>query len=294
MTQRGIMKRFSLVKNLGAFLSLALTVLLIGPVWAQGAGDLIVSPTRVVFEGRDRSAQVTLANRGSESTVFRISLLDMAMDDQGQIHQMQDGAKFDRSAAKLVRYAPRQISLKPGATQIVRLSLRKPADLADGEYRSHMFFRAVPPESAGRSVADETPLAENELRIQLTPIYGITIPVIVRQGDASPKMEITAANIIPAEGNQGLRIDATFNRGGLGSAFGNVIATYSPAGGGEPLVIGEITRLAVYPEVSSRRVVMPLRLPESVQLSKGKIDLIYRELEKDGGKTMASRTIQVN
>ena len=159
---------------------------------AQGAGDLVVTPTRVVFEDRTRNAQVTLSNRGAATATFRISLVDMEMTETGEMRQVEGSPQS--SAASLVRFAPRQIDIAPGAHQVVRLSLRKPADLADGEYRSHMFFRAVPPQSVGRSVADDTALQDNELQIQLIPIYGITIPVIVRQGQLQERLPPSAAS----------------------------------------------------------------------------------------------------
>jgi len=81
---------------------------------AQGGGDLVVSPTRVVFEARTRSAKVTLANRGSATATFRISLIDMAMDDFGQMGQAAPEDTSLPSAKNLIRYAPRQIDIAPG------------------------------------------------------------------------------------------------------------------------------------------------------------------------------------
>ena len=37
----------------------------------QAAGNLMITPTRVVFEQRTRSAQVTLVNQGTETSDFR-------------------------------------------------------------------------------------------------------------------------------------------------------------------------------------------------------------------------------
>ena len=41
----------------------------------QAAGNLMVTPTRIVFDERDRSAQVTLVNQGDASGNFRISFI---------------------------------------------------------------------------------------------------------------------------------------------------------------------------------------------------------------------------
>lgn len=252
-----------------------------------------MTPTRLVFEERTRSAQVTLANRGSATATFRISLISMVMDESGEMREAQSGEV--KSVEKLVRFSPRQIDIAPGAHQVVRLSLRKPADLADGEYRSHMFFRAVPQESAGRSVTDETALQDNELRIQLIPIYGVTIPVIVRQGALSLDVGITDSAHLPASGDLPERLEITLTRKGARSAFGDVVAAYQPAGGGEEIIVGRISRLAVYTPNDTRRVDMTLQVPDGVALkSGGKLRVTYRATEDEGGQVLAEQSIALN
>jgi len=276
-----------------AILTLGLTTALSGIAVAQGAGDLVVTPTRVVFENRTRSAQVTLANRGSATATFRISLIDMVMNETGQMSEIP--ATEAQSATSLVRYAPRQIDIAPGAHQVVRLSLRKPASLADGEYRSHMFFHALPPESAGRSVTDETDLANNELRIQLIPIYGVTIPVIVRQGTLALRADITDTVHLPTSGDLPERLQITLNRDGEISAFGDLLATYQPPDGSAEIVVGQINRLAVYTPNTKRKVVMILQVPNGVTLkSGGTLQVTYRAVETEGGKVIAQQSITLN
>lgn len=276
-----------------ALLTLGLVTALPGVTVAQGAGDLVVTPTRVVFENRTRSAQVTLANRGSATATFRISLIDMVMDEAGQMSEIP--AAEGQSAASLVRYAPRQIDIAPGAHQVVRLSLRKPANLADGEYRSHMFFHALPPESAGRSITDETGLENNELRIQLIPIYGVTIPVIVRQGSLSLRADITDTVHLPTSGDMPERMEITLNRDGETSAFGDLVATYQPADGSAEIVVGQINRIAVYTPNTKRKVVMILQVPDGVSLkSGGVLQVTYRATETEGGKVIAQQSVTLN
>ena len=282
-----------------AVLPFTAILMLVGP-WdsagalAQGAGDLIVTPTRIVLEGRDRSAQVTLSNQGSAAAVFRISLIAMDMDENGSLQEVEAGTAGVKTAEKLVRYAPRQIEIAPGGTQVVRLSVRKPADLEEGEYRSHMFFRAVPDESAGRNVADDDQLQDNELRVQLIPIYGITIPVIVRHGELAADVGLSDVEVLEANADRPARIALTMMRRGDRSAFGDVTATYTPADGGGSVVVAQVTRVAVYTPRESRRLVLPLRLPEGVVLGQGALRVEYRATAKDGGELLAESTIQLN
>jgi len=255
---------------------------------AQGGGDLVVSPTRVVFEARTRSSKVTLANRGSATATFRISLIDMSMDEYGQMNQAAPEDTSLPSAKGLIRYAPRQIDIAPGATQVVRLSLRKPANLADGEYRSHMFFRAVPPEGAGRSVTDDTPLEKGELRIQLVPIYGVTIPIIVRNGQLSTNAGLQNLVLKDATDTEPQKLEIELTRAGDRSTFGDLVALYRPADGGDEIVVGRVSRVAVYTPNAKRTVVLTLRVPDGVSLKPGgAIHVTYRETDEEGGKILA-------
>ena len=102
---------------------------------------LLVTPSRVVFEDRTRTAQVTLVNKGSETATYRISFIRQNMTEDGKFvpaEKDESGLYSDT----MVRYSPRQITLSPGQSQVVRLMLRKPKNLPDGEYRSHMLLCA--------------------------------------------------------------------------------------------------------------------------------------------------------
>ena len=51
---------------------------------ALAQGSLMVTPRRIVFEGRDRSAEVTLSNRGSVAGTYRISYSYEATSEVGR------------------------------------------------------------------------------------------------------------------------------------------------------------------------------------------------------------------
>ena len=153
----------------------------------QAAGELLVAPTRIVFEGRTRFKVITFSNRGTESAIFRITLVEMSMDENGNMKRVESPDKNSKLASRLIRYAPRQITIPPGGAQIVRLSLRKPNNLGEGEYRSHIYFRAIPPEGTGRTVSAGKALEKGALSFRLTPVFGVTIPVIVRHGKLAAK-----------------------------------------------------------------------------------------------------------
>jgi P pilus assembly chaperone PapD len=212
----------------------------------------MVAPTRVVFEGRKRTAEVSLSNTGTARATFRVSLIRMDMEESGNFKErpLDPGSENMQS---LFRFSPREVTLDPQETQTIRIQLRKPADLPDGEYRLHMVFRGVPPTTEAVSPKADGP---KELSINLLPIYGIAIPLIVRQGEASAKASITDPTFDAATKHLQFKL----NRSGNQSVFGDLRATLLKEGG-TPIVLAQANGLAVYTPIPTRRVTMPIQNP---------------------------------
>ena len=121
----------------------------------------------------------------------------------------------------------------------------------------------------------------------MVPIFGITIPVIVRHGKTSSEVSMTNLRITQPDANSKVpRLQFTINRGGARSAFGDLTATLDV--GGKQTIIGQVMRLAVYTPNANRNVSMALRLPNGTSLSSGKVKLTFNKTKDDGGKSMAS------
>ncbi|HEX6219370.1 MAG TPA: hypothetical protein VFZ35_08875, partial [Sphingomicrobium sp.] len=160
----------------GALLVAAVTTL---PSSAgAGVGDLLVAPTRIVLDGR-RGTEVILNNIGDEPATYRISVEFRRMTAEGRLEDVAEPSAADKLAEEMIVYAPRRVTLAPRQPQSIRISARPPKGIADGEYRVHLLFRAIPP---SRPVAPRPAEAPRGLSFALTPVYGVTIPVIVRLG----------------------------------------------------------------------------------------------------------------
>ena len=145
---------------------------------ASAAGDLLVAPTRIVLEG-GRGTEVILNNVGAETATYRISLELVRMTADGGLADVVPGTESDKEKATLglISYAPRRVTLAPNQPQVVRVGVRMPEGLPDGEYRAHMLFRGLPD-----AVPATTVQPRSGVSIALIPIYGVRIPVIVRKG----------------------------------------------------------------------------------------------------------------
>ena len=67
------------------------------------------------------------------------------------------------------------MTLGPNESQVIKIQLNKTNDLATGEYRSHLYFRAVPAEMP---LGESKPAKDSSISIKLIPVFGISIPVI--------------------------------------------------------------------------------------------------------------------
>ena len=255
---------------------LALCVGLVSPP-ASGAGDLLVAPTRVVLDGA-RGTEVILNNIGAETATYRISLELRRMKEDGQLEDVApEGADAREAAAlQMVTYAPRRVTLAPNQPQSIRIGIRPPAGLADGEYRVHMLFRAIP----DAVPAAEANPAKGGFSIALTPIYGVTIPVIVRQGSlqataalADPKLVATA---------NGKALSFTLTRAGDRSVYG-AIRVLKP-GQADPVFAAR--GVAVYAEIGQRIVTLPVSDDLAATMA-GPVTIQYVEESDSGGRVLA-------
>ena len=221
-------------------------------------GGFRVTPTRVVFEGPLRSAELTLANTGSEPATYRVSLVRMRMTEAGAIVEVEDALPGESFADSMLRFSPRQVELEPGATQTVRMQLRKPANLSDGEYRSHLVFRALPPVEPDDSPGGRPPSTRG-VSIALRPVFGAAIPVIVRQGETAATVTIRVLELRRGSNATGEPLLALeMSRTGNRSVYGDLTVTWTPPGG-RPRNVGGMRGLAVYTPNLVRRVLVPLR-----------------------------------
>ena len=265
-----------------AYLVLASILLMLAALLAttaHAAGQLMVSPTRIVFEGNERTKQVSLINNGSETSRFRISFVRRKMTEDGKFEEIAENEP-GMFADEMVRFSPRQVTLKPGQSQTVRLMLRKKRDIEDGEYRSHMLFQALP-DDAATGIEELTDKQAKTVSVQLIPVVGITIPVIVRQGKLNSTVslsdfELNQANTVKGEHTLLFRI----NREGNRSAYGDFRVYFTPEGG-KPVSLAQINGVAIYTPLASRTVELQLQTPAGLNLSRGELHITFLEPGKD-------------
>ncbi len=246
---------------------------------AQAAGDLLVAPTRIELDGF-RGTEVVLNNIGSEVATYRISLELRRMTADGRLEDVTVPSPVEQTALDLISYAPRRVTLQPNQPQSIRVGDRPPAGLAEGEYRVHMLFRAIP--EAKPATASSAPASG--VAVQLTPIYGVTIPVIVRNGKLTAVAGIANARIVREAGRQAVAFE--LSRSGGRSLYGEV-RVLKP-GSADPVIAAR--GIAIYHELARRNVTLPV--PEGFTGSlAGPAKIQYVERNPGGTRVLAEADV---
>lgn len=226
------------------------------PANTASSPDVNLSPKRVVIDaGRRSGEEIVVFNKSTATTTYAIELVDRVMTSDGDLKGLDQVTAAQKakhkSATSFLRYSPRRVTLKPGEAQTVRIQARRPADLAPGEYRAHFSVSAVPPEDSGLDIATAAgAVGANEIGIRLTPVFGISIPIIVREGELPVQSAIGDVKMIEQGGRRAINLAVT--RNGQRSLYGDVEVFL--LGSGEPRRVAIIRGIGVYPEIERRQI----------------------------------------
>jgi P pilus assembly chaperone PapD len=242
-----------------------------------GVGDLLVAPTRLVLDGR-KGAEIILNNIGDDAATYRVSVEFRRMTEKGDLIDVSAPSAADKAAEDMIVYTPRKVTLAPHEPQAIRIAARAPQGLPDGEYRVHLLFRAIPPANPVVQPTGEQPKG---VSFQLTPVYGVTIPVIVRLGNLQAAAGIANVQLERRDGAAAIGLD--LNRTGTRSTFGEVRVL--KAGVKDPVAIAK--GIAIYTEVGRRHVSVPLTDAYKSGLT-GPVTVEYVETFDDGSHLLAS------
>ncbi len=251
--------------------------------------DVNLTPRRVVFGPRDRGVkEITVFNRTSATATYTIVLTDQVMTPDGAIVPADKAPADEKarmnSALPYLRYSPRQMTLGPQESQTVRIQARAPAGGAPAEYRAHFSVTATPPPDTGLDIAAAATGAQSDqLQVQITPVYGIMIPIIVRTGELPAQTSISNARLVEAQGRRA--IGFTINRSGGRSVYGGIDIFLE--GSGSPRKIGGIRGLGVYTEIDHRNVIIPLDAGAPAVGAGSRVKIVYTDDELSPGTVLA-------
>ena len=225
-----------------------------------------------------------MKNTSKTEVAYRMNLIEMGLNERGSFGPLDANEVHpeQRSARKIVRFSPRQVRLQPGASQVVRVIVRR-SGLTEGEYRSHMRLESLP-------VLSDTDLRDNEgnnpvlIESSSTANVGVTIPVIVRHSetDASVTLENSSVVFNPS-GTRG-RVNLQLALEGNRSAFGDF--TVSLINGRKEKTIAELKSFALYYPYPRENIAINIKqgIGRSDFNSKSRIRVKFKNKAPDSAK----------
>jgi hypothetical protein len=247
------------------------TVFLLISADGHAQGNLLVTPKRLVFDGSKRSEEINLANVGSDSATYAISFIQIRMKKDGSFEKITEPDSAQNFADKYLRYFPRTVTLGPNEAQTVKVQLLRTNELNPGEYRSHLYLRAVPNQ---KPLGEEDKRNDTSIQVKLVPIFGISIPTIIRIGESNSKVSLT--NLSFQNNDTVPTLKWQFNRSGNMSVYGDVSVNHvSP--GGKITPVGVVKGVAVYMPTAVRNFQLSLNKKAGVDFTSGKLQLVYSD-----------------
>ncbi|MEM6811025.1 MAG: hypothetical protein AAF549_01005 [Pseudomonadota bacterium] len=214
---------------------------------------LAITEKRVVFEGPKRSQVITIINRSDETKTYRLGWRHLTMTQKG-LKDIPEDAPLPpeiKPVTDMVKYAPRRVTLGPRETQDIRMLVRMPAGLPDGEYRSHFWIRPEGnTEKFRRQVEEEAEKDGRKFGIAIQMLAGITLPVIVRKGNIDAELFIENFSAQQSPGFVNVNFDLV--RQGERSVYGDINYICNP-GSEQEYTLRQQKGMAVYAETSLRR-----------------------------------------
>jgi hypothetical protein len=240
-------------------------------------GDLLITPKRVLFEGNKQLEELSLVNTGEDTTTYSISLLHYNMQEDGSLITVEKPDPGQMFADSYLRIFPRQVTLAPGEPQVIMLQCRRTPDMQAGEYRSHLYFRSEKkynPLGMGNSLKDTTLLS-----VQLIPIYGMSIPVIIHSAPVNMNAALVDLNLETREdSSQFLKL--TISRTGNVSVYGDLSIKFIPAKG-KVFELDARKGIGVYTNINKRNVSIKLNPDQGKRLKNGKLKVQYISNNED-------------
>lgn len=241
-------------------------------------GEIALAPSRFelpMARGEEKTVVVNVISSGGDTGGKSIRLLaslgDWTMTPEGQVAFAKPGTTA-RSAADWMVYSPVELTVTPGKTHPIRVTISVPDDAPPGDHLAVLFVEERPAENKTR-----TNVKQLVFHFRLAAIFYIMVSPHTMKG--------SLVNLTTALGEKGLAITPTLKNEGdthlrplqsfqLLDAAGKVVAEQAPT--------------ETSPILGGLTLAMPLTLSEPI--APGEYSLRYRVDFKDGSKVTEGRT----
>jgi hypothetical protein len=256
-------------------------------------GDLLIFPKRVVFEGNQRMHELNLANTGQDTARYVISFVQIRMKENGEFENITQPDSGQQFADSYLRFFPRTVTLAPNESQLLKIQLIKTNLLKPGEYRSHLYFRSEPDNKPLALTDKDSNKDSTAISVHLVPIFGITIPVIIRVGESTTNVNLSDITFEMINDSTP-SVKMVINRTGNMSVYGDIKVEYiSPQPLERVTQVGIVQGIAVYTPNQKRNCIIRLINSPSIDYRHGKLLIVYTAQREDRNTEIAKAELQM-
>lgn len=242
--------------------------------------NLLISPTRLLFNENSTSEEILLINSSSETRSYRIEWKELvALPHGGYREFSQDELNQASGLSRIVRVSPKQVTLEPNQRQTIRLKLRRSSGLEQGEYRSHLSFIALP--SQKKNDGDDS--------LGINVLISYTMPIIYRVGSVNVTPEITNISLVNNKETGITNIKVDLFHDDLFSTHGRLVANWTPFSGSTRQV-GLLNGYNFYPEVKNATTQFPWK---DFKLEPGTLEVRYEGQGEFAGLLLGQKTLTI-
>lgn len=244
--------------------------------------ELLLDTHRIVLHEKNRSASIMLMNSSASERRYRIFWSQLRQNPDGSYTRINGPKEIkNHPLVRAIRYGPRRVTLLPGASQILRFSLRG-RKLPPGEQRLHLNLTTLPYENPQETSQRETSeqnskKSDKGAQIKINFLLGISIPVIVRTG--SPKASVRLSDPVFTQIGKEKRLYFTAHRTGNASFLGKATVYALRKDGQEKIGIAQ--NINIFTELPSRKGYVILRTNTDFAQNPPILRLVYQSSEDD-------------
>ena len=129
-----------------------------------------------------------------------------------------------------------------------------------------------------------------KMSVSITPIFGISIPVIIREGNLNYKISLSDVAYTPADSVSLLSVK--INRTGNRSSYGNLKVDFVP-NSGVSYTVAQANGVGVYTNITSRSFVFQIRNQPGKVLKNGKFVIRYMLSREEGEAELSKVEYQI-
>jgi hypothetical protein len=249
-------------KPRNTFRSLVLFVLLNSVV--INAYSISISTRRLYLDPKSNSTFIRVHNMEPAIQSCEVKVIDIAINNLGNITLVTNDKITKNSAKPLVRLAPRRFNLTIGEYQMVKLLYRRKPGIENGEYQGALAIKCT-----------ERKESSNE-QVTITPALVHNVPLIVRTGRLPIQAEFVSTKI------NGNKLQVEFKIQGQRSLTGDFTVIDNTSGE----IIAEQKHVSIYSQSPIKKLELLL-----VEYQNTPLMIKFTENPEMGGNLMIQQPV---